>query len=134
MRLARLLGARPKASLIDQHGHLSIAKFPKETDEYSMETWEEVALRLAEYAGIVTPHHKLLRIAGKSILLSRRFDRAGATRIPFLSAMAMTGSKDGETGSYPEIIDAITQRRTCEDRRTGSLTARSLQCADFQCG
>ena len=29
-------GARPKASIIDQHGHLSIAKFPKETDEYSM--------------------------------------------------------------------------------------------------
>jgi serine/threonine-protein kinase HipA len=27
-------GARPKASVIDQHGHLSIAKFPKETDEY----------------------------------------------------------------------------------------------------
>jgi serine/threonine-protein kinase HipA len=31
-------GARPKASVIDQHGHLSIAKFPKENDEYSMET------------------------------------------------------------------------------------------------
>jgi len=41
--------------------------------------------------------------------LSRRFDRAGATRIPFLSAMAMTGSKDGERGSYPDIVDALTQ-------------------------
>ena len=41
-------GARPKASVIDQHGHLSIAKFPKETDEYSIEIWEEIALRLAE--------------------------------------------------------------------------------------
>ena len=28
-------GARPKASVIDQYGHLSIAKFPKETDDYS---------------------------------------------------------------------------------------------------
>ncbi|KQV37691.1 hypothetical protein ASC96_25785 [Rhizobium sp. Root1204] len=45
-------GARPKASVIDQHGHLSIAKFPKETDEYNIETWEEIALRLAEKAGI----------------------------------------------------------------------------------
>ena len=45
-------GARPKASVIDQHGHLAIAKFPKETDDYSMETWEEIALRLAERAGI----------------------------------------------------------------------------------
>ena len=48
-------GARPKASILDQHGHLSIAKFPKEADEYSMETWEEIALRLADRAGIVTP-------------------------------------------------------------------------------
>ena len=102
-------GARPKASVIDQHGHLSIAKFPKETDDYSMETWEEIALRLAKRAGIATPSHELLQVGGKAVLLSRRFDRAGATRIPFLSAMAMTGSKDGERGSYPEIVDALTQ-------------------------
>ncbi len=102
-------GARPKASVIDRHGHLSIAKFPKETDEYSMETWEEIALRLADRAGIVTPHHELLQVADKAVLLSRRFDRAGPARITFLSAMAMTGSKDGETGSYPEIVDALTR-------------------------
>ena len=102
-------GARPKASIVDQHGHLSIAKFPKETDEYSIETWEEIALRLAERAGIVTPHHQLVNVAGKAVLLSRRFDREGNKRIPFLSAMAMTGSKDGETGSYPEIVDVLAQ-------------------------
>jgi serine/threonine-protein kinase HipA len=102
-------GARPKASVIDQHGHLSIAKFPKETDDYSMETWEEIAFRLADAAGIATPHHEILQIAGKAVLLSRRFDRAGATRIPFLSAMSMTASRDGERGSYPEIVDALTR-------------------------
>ncbi|WP_158971102.1 type II toxin-antitoxin system HipA family toxin [Chachezhania sediminis] len=101
-------GARPKASVIDHHGHLSIAKFPKETDEYSMETWEEIALRLAGQAGIVTPHHELIDVAGKKVMLSRRFDREGAIRIPFLSAMAMMGAKDGERGSYPEIVDALT--------------------------
>ena len=31
-------GARSKASVIDQHGRLFIAKFPKEADDYSMET------------------------------------------------------------------------------------------------
>lgn len=102
-------GARPKASVVDQHGHLSIAKFPKETDDHSIETWEEVAFRLAERAGIATPHHELLQVAGKAVLLSRRFDRDGQRRIPFLSAMAMTGSKDGETGSYPEIVDALSR-------------------------
>lgn len=101
-------GARPKASVIDQHGHLSIAKFPKETDDYSIETWEEIALRLAERAGIKTPKHALLQVAGKSVLLSRRFDRDNGWRIPFLSAMSMTGSRDGERGSYPELVDALT--------------------------
>jgi serine/threonine-protein kinase HipA len=42
------------------------------------------------------------------VLLSRRFDRVGAKRIPFLSAMAMTASRDGERGSYPELVDALT--------------------------
>lgn len=100
-------GARPKASVIDQHGHLSIAKFPREDDDYSVETWEEIALRLAERAGIATPSHELLQVAGKTVLLSRRFDRVGPHRIPFLSAMSMTGSRDGQRGSYPEIVDAM---------------------------
>lgn len=100
-------GARPKASVIDRHGQLAIAKFPKEDDEYSIETWEEIALRLAERAGIVTACHELLDVAGKAVLLSRRFDRAGGRRIPFLSAMAMLGARDGEGGSYPEMVDAL---------------------------
>ena len=107
-------GARPKASVIDHHGHLYIAKFPKETDDYSMETWEEIALRLASLAGIATPTHDLIDVAGKKVMLSRRFDRRrfdrrGAIRIPFLSAMAMMGARDGERGSYPEIVDVLAE-------------------------
>jgi serine/threonine-protein kinase HipA len=100
-------GARPKASVIDPHGYLSIAKFPRENDEYSIETWEEIALRLAEQAGIETPRHKLLAVAETPVLLSRRFDRVGGKRIPFLSAMSMTGARDGERGSYPELVDVL---------------------------
>jgi hypothetical protein len=44
-------GARPKASVLDQHGALSIAKFAKETDDYRIELWEGVALDLARQAG-----------------------------------------------------------------------------------
>jgi len=102
-------GARPKSSVIDHHGHLSIAKFPKETDEYSIETWEEIALRLANKAGIATPQHQLIEVAGKKVMLSRRFDRNGPIRIPFLSAMAMMNAKDGDRASYPEIVDALVQ-------------------------
>jgi serine/threonine-protein kinase HipA len=102
-------GARPKASVLDQHGNLSIAKFPKETDEYSIELWEFVALTLAKRAGIRTPDYELIRVAGRPVLLSRRFDRAPGTRVPFLSALSMLGMKDGERGSYPELVDALTE-------------------------
>jgi serine/threonine-protein kinase HipA len=115
-------GARPKAS--DQYGHLSIARFPKETDEYSIETWEEIALRLAERPGISTPYHELLQVAGKPVLLSRRFDRAGSIRIPFLSAMSMTGSRDGQRGSYPELVDALTQHGAKARADVGQLYRR----------
>lgn len=101
-------GARPKASIIDQYGHLSIAKFPKENDEYSIELWESVALTLAGRACIRTPEYELIRVAGRPVMLSRRFDRTSGTRVPFLSALSMLGLKDGARGSYPEIVDALT--------------------------
>jgi serine/threonine-protein kinase HipA len=101
-------GARPKASVVDHHGNLYIAKFPKETDDYSVELWEAVALALASRAGIHTPHHEVTRVAARPVLLSRRFDRAPKTRIPFLSGLSMLGLKDGERGSYPELVDVLT--------------------------
>jgi serine/threonine-protein kinase HipA len=102
-------GARPKASVMDQHGRLSIAKFPKETDEYSIELWESIALTLAQQAGIRTPMYELLNVAGRPVLLSRRFDRADATRIPFLSGLSMLTLKDGQRASYPELVDVLTE-------------------------
>jgi serine/threonine-protein kinase HipA len=74
-----------------------------------METWEGIALRLAGQAGIVTPQHELVQVAGKAVMLSRRFDRHAAIRIPFLSALAMMGARDGDHGSYPEIVDALAR-------------------------
>jgi serine/threonine-protein kinase HipA len=102
-------GARPKASVVDQHGRLSIAKFPKETDSYSVELWESIALILAAGSGIRTPEHELIRVTGRPVMLSRRFDRTEVTRIPFLSALSMLGLKDGERGSYPELVDVLTR-------------------------
>ena len=101
-------GARPKASVVDQHGNLSIAKFPKDTDDHSLERWEAIALDLAQAAGIRAAGHDLHDDRGRPILLSRRFDREAGRRLPFMSAMAMTGRRDGERGSYLEIVDALT--------------------------
>ncbi|RYZ14307.1 MAG: type II toxin-antitoxin system HipA family toxin [Alphaproteobacteria bacterium] len=102
-------GARPKASVIDQHDRLAIAKFPKETDEYSVELWEAIALTLARRAGIETPEFDLVRVMQKPVMLSRRFDRTPETRVPFLSALSMMGLVDGQRASYPEMVDVLTE-------------------------
>lgn len=63
---------------------------------------------MAERARIRTAEHRIERVAGKPVLLSRRFDRTpDGHRIPFLSAMSMMNVLDGERGSYPDIVDVL---------------------------
>ena len=62
--------------------------------------WEAVALSLAHKAGIPVPHARVELLADKPVLLLRRFDRDGARRIPFLSAMSMLG---GERQPGPQL-------------------------------
>jgi len=102
-------GARPKASVIEKDGHLAIAKFPRRDDEINTVAWEATALTLAHKASIVVPVGRVETVANKPVLLLRRFDRDRARRIPFLSAMSMLGSRDNETRSYLEIVDALRQ-------------------------
>lgn len=102
-------GARPKASVIDKDGRLAIAKFPRRDDEINTVVWEAVALTLAAKAGISVPAARMETVTNKPVMLLRRFDREGARRIPFLSAMSMLGAKDNDTRSYLEIVDALRQ-------------------------
>ncbi len=102
-------GARPKASVRGKDGNLVIAKFPRKDDEVNTVAWEATALSLAGQAGITVAEGFVETVAKKPVLLLRRFDRDGERRIPFLSAMSMLGSKDNETRSYLEIVDALRQ-------------------------
>jgi len=102
-------GARPKASVREKDGHLAIAKFPRRDDEFNTVLWEATAMALASKAGIAVPAGRVETVAKKPVLLLRRFDRDGARRIPFLSAMSMLGARDNETHSYLEIVDALRQ-------------------------
>lgn len=100
-------GARPKASVKDRDGHLTIAKFPRKDDEVDLIAWEAIALTLASKAGIKVPEWRLESLGHQRILLSRRFDRIKNIRIPFLSMMSALSAKDNEMHSYLEIADAI---------------------------
>lgn len=102
-------GARPKASVRDRDGGLAIAKFPHKDDEINTVRWEAVALTLAAKAGIPVPDWRLEDVAGRPVLLLRRFDREDDRRVPFLSAMSMLEARDHETRSYLEFVDALRQ-------------------------
>ena len=112
-------GARPKASVRDTDGLLSIAKFPHPQDELNVVLWEGVALALAEASGIELPERRIVRVAGKHVLIVQRFDRRAGHRVPFLSAMSMLGATDREARSYPDIADAL--------RRYGAAPKRDLR-------
>lgn len=102
-------GARPKAAVIDNDGVLSIAKFPKRDERHEVIGWEALALTLSARAGLRTAEWRIERAGNASALILRRFDRDGAVRLPFLSAMSMLDSDDRETRSYMELADALRQ-------------------------
>lgn len=98
-------GARPKANVRDGDT-LWLAKFTSVHDQQPIERVEVATLRLAAVCGIRTPAARL-ELAGTPfpVALIRRFDRRGATRIPYISARTALGKTGAELGSYTEIVD-----------------------------
>lgn len=104
-------GARPKASIVDGHGHLWIAKFPSGNDQFNVGAWEMVTHELARAAGINMAGCKAQQFSSKHhTFLTKRFDRTtDGERIHFASAMTMLGFVDGQEGaSYLDIVDFLT--------------------------
>ncbi|MDA3791649.1 MAG: HipA domain-containing protein [Desulfobacula sp.] len=117
-------GARPKAVVSDGN-KLMIAKFPSPKDEWDVELWEFLSLRMAQKAGILVPDFRLEKVLGKNVLLIDRFDRSkNQIRIPFLSAMSMLGASDGEVRSYLEIAESLMEYGACPGRDLKNLWRR----------
>ncbi len=109
-RATSLGGLRPKCTVIDDDGHLSIGKFPSVTDERAVTKGEVLALRLATASGIDAARARLVDSDGAAVALIRRFDRPdGGGRLPYVSAATLLGAEpgDGEQHAYTEIVDAI---------------------------
>ena len=106
-------GARPKAHVLDGAGRIAIAKFPSaSSDTWNVMAWEKVALDLARDAGIKVPDSQLIRIGDSNVLIVERFDRHGAARIGYASAMTMLEASDGDQRSYLEIAEVVEERST----------------------
>jgi serine/threonine-protein kinase HipA len=108
-------GTRPKASVLDRHGELWIAKFPSLQDDRDTGGWEKVAYDLARNAGISVPEATTGKFYSKKhTFLTKRFDRSPrGERIHFASAMTLLGYADGTTHSsgvsYLDIAEFIMQ-------------------------
>ena len=110
-------GARPKA-LIDASDEKYIAKFSSSTDLYSVVKAEFVAMRLAALAGINAAPVRLAHVAGKDVLLIRRFDRiradAGWQRRAMVSALTLLGLDEmmARYASYQDLATVVRHRFT----------------------
>ena len=106
-------GARPKASVVDEKGHLWIAKFPSGQDTFDVGAWEMLTHRLAIKAGVDMSEAKAQVFSTKHhTFLTKRFDRTSfGKRKHFASAMTLLGYSDGEEGaSYLELVEFISSQ------------------------
>jgi len=123
-------GARPKASVADDRGHLYIAKFPSARDDYDVGGWEMVVNALAVGCGLHVAHAEARKFASDHhCFLVRRFDRtADGRRLHFASAMTMTGHVDGDdasTGvSYLELAEVLMRHGAQPNADLRELWAR----------
>ena len=102
-------GARPKVIVSDGH-ELWIAKFGRKDDLIETESAEYAIAQLAQRAGIAMSTSRLVD-AGEPTLLTRRFDRAGARRLGYVSALSLleheVGPGRGGLYDYLDLADAL---------------------------
>lgn len=102
-------GMRPKCTVIDDAGNLSVGKFPSVNDERAVTKGEVLAMRLAADAGVNAAAATLVSSDGTPVALIRRFDRAAGGRVMYVSAATMLGVEpdDPSDHTYAEIVDAL---------------------------
>jgi serine/threonine-protein kinase HipA len=122
-------GARPKA-LIEAGDEKYIAKFSSSTDLHSVVKAEFIAMRLAVLAGIDVAPVKLTHVAGKDVLLIRRFDRrkveTGWQRRAMVSALTLLGLDEmmARYASYQDLATIVRHRFTDPKPTLRELFAR----------
>ena len=113
---ASLGGARPKASVTDEQGHLWIAKFPSVKDTTNVGAWEMLVADLAIENGINIAQSEIKKFNSKcDTFLSKRFDRTNVgNRLHFASAMTLLGKTDGADSmsgtSYLDMVQFIMEK------------------------
>lgn len=101
-------GARPKASFTDEDGSMWIAKFPASEDRRDVGLLEFMTSQLAMRAAIDMPVSRRYRFSPRGHTFAvKRFDRDGGDRRVYASAMGLLRRRDGEGGSYLDLVELI---------------------------
>ncbi len=107
-------GMRPKCTILDGDGTLSLGKFPSVNDERSVTRGEVLAQRLAQLAGIDSAPARIVMVQDQPVAMIRRFDRTPEqNRIPYISGATLLQANRDDEHSYTEIIDVM--RSKCEN-------------------
>lgn len=122
-------GARPKASVVDDDGCLTIAKFPSRKDDYDVAQWEHFCHVMGRKAGINVADTRTIYGENYHILLSKRFDRnSDGKRLHFASALTLLGLTDGDNAStgygYTDIVDFIIRHGSNVEQNLEELYRR----------
>ena len=99
-------GARPKATVTDGDVQY-IAKFSRASDPYDVVGAEAAAMFMAQQAGVKVASTKVVRAAGKKVLLVERFDRTTDGRRRFaVSGLTLMGLSEmnARYATYPGLL------------------------------
>lgn len=116
-------GARPKA-VVQDDGHLWVAKFNRKDDPINFARIEHTMLVLGRECGIATAESRIAQIGGRDVLLVKRFDRipvdtGGYRRARMLSALTLlrTGDSYQDRDRWSYVLLAEELRRISREPR-----------------
>ena len=116
-------GARPKA-VVETENALWVAKFNRKDDKWNTARVEHAMLALAKRCGLSVADSRIVSVAGKDVLLVKRFDREktdnGYLRFRMISALTALHSTDDATErrDWSYITLAETMRRFCSSAKS----------------
>lgn len=126
-------GARPKVVVEDDNA-LWIAKFARRDDSYNQPRAEHGLLKLARLCGLDAADSRLTTVAGRDVLLVRRFDRErtddGYYRHRMISAVTLLRTDDDPTArtdwSYLLLADEVRRVSTSPQQDLRELYLRMV--------
>lgn len=106
-------GSQPKA-FVRMDGRSWLAKFTTSYDKLSpLIKAERAAIYIARKAGLDVPEAQLVDLGGRGVtLLIERFDRTEGARRMILSGNTIAQHPNNDGGSYPELVQKLTELST----------------------